>query len=331
MTAVIHSYRADVVENRHLVSLAIVNAQGRVIASAGEYQRYVPMRSSAKAFQAQALFQSGAFERFKVTTEELALACASHEATDKHTSVALGFLKKLGLEVSQLACGAHPPINKVARQVLEQAGENPSALHNNCSGKHSGMLAVSLALGADAAGYELPEHPVQQLIMRIMRDLSGLETIPYGIDGCSVPAFSLPLEAAAWLFSQLAAPDLAPPAYKDGLERTFQAKRQHPELVAGEGAIDTVLMRLVPGLAAKRGAEGYYGMALRESPYGPLGIALKVDDGNQQAREAFVVRLLEQLGVLSADAALPWRKPLITNVRGLTTGYMDAVCELAFS
>jgi L-asparaginase II len=325
MNAWVYSYRGDIIENRHRVSLVVMRADRTIYAAAGDYTRFVPLRSSAKAFQAQALFQSGAFDKFKITAEELALACASHEGTPQHTEVAQGLLTKLGLTADQLACGTHLPINKSARLALEQTGESPTTLHNNCSGKHSGMLAVALALGANPQGYETPEHPVQALIFRIMRDLSGVADIPYGIDGCSVPAFSLPLDAAAWMFVQLAAPELAPAGYREGLETTFQAKRTHPNLVAGEGAIDTVLMQTIPGLAVKRGAEGYYGMALRESPHGPLGITLKVDDGNQQVREAFVVRLLEHLGVLREDVSLPWRRPVLTNHRGLETGHIEAV------
>jgi L-asparaginase II len=325
MNAWVYSYRGAIIENRHQVSLVVMTANRQILMSAGDDARLIPMRSSAKAFQAQALFQSGAFEQFQITAEELALACASHEGTTRHTQIALGLLERLNLSEADLACGVHPPINKAARQALEQRGEAPTALHNNCSGKHSGMLAVARALGVAPQGYERPEHPVQQLILRVIRELSGMAEVPYGIDGCSVPAFSLPLAAAAWLFLQLAVPELAPAAYRAGLETTFQAKRRHPDLVAGEGAIDTVLMQAVPGLAAKRGADGYYGMALRESPHGPLGIALKVDDGNQQAREAFVVRLLEHLGALSETPALLWRKPVLRNHRGLETGFIDAV------
>lgn len=325
MNAWVYSYRGEIIENRHQVSLVVMKADRTIYAAAGDYTRFVPLRSSAKAFQAQALFQSGAFDKFNISSEELALACASHEGTPRHTEVAQGLLSKLGLTADDLACGTHLPIDKNARQALEQTGASPSTLHNNCSGKHSGMLAVAQALGVSPKGYETPEHPVQELILRIMRDLSGVADIPYGIDGCSVPAFSLPLDDAAWMFVQLAVPELAPAVYQDGLENTFQAKRKHPELVAGEGAIDTVLMQTIPGLAVKRGAEGYYGVALRESPQGPLGIALKVDDGNQQVREVFVVRLLEHLGVLSTDLPLPWRRPALTNHRGLETGYIEAV------
>lgn len=325
LNAWVYSYRGGVIENRHRVSLVVMNAKRQIIRSAGEHERLVPLRSSAKAFQAQALFRSGAGSRFAISDAELALACASHEGTPRHTAIAAGLLARLGFSDADLACGAHPPIDPAARQALEQAGQAPTALHNNCSGKHSAMLAVARALGASPQGYERPEHPVQQLIFEILRELSGRSEIPYGIDGCSVPAVSLPLAEAAWLFVQLAVPELAPPRYREGLARTFRAMRCYPELVAGEGAIDTVLMQTVPGLVAKRGADGYYGMALRDSPHGPLGIALKVDDGNQQARETFVVALLEHLGVLDTTTPLPWRRPPITNHRGLVTGHLEAV------
>lgn len=288
------------------------------------------MRSSAKPFQAQALYQTGAAERFNLTPEELALTCASHDGTPVHVAVVRGYLDKIGLEPEYLACGAHWPFNREARAALERSGQRPNVLHNNCSGKHTGMLAAALALGAEPRGYEQPDHPVQQLNLQTLRDLSGIHTIPSGVDGCSVPTFVLPLAPAARMFALLARPEAAPQKYRAGLEATFAAMRAHPNLVAGPGAIDTVLMEKIPGLAAKRGADGYYGMALRESRWGPVGVTLKVEDGSQTAREPAVVRLLELLGVLSPEEPLEWRTPPVRNVRGLEVGHYEARLELSW-
>ncbi|MER3480545.1 MAG: asparaginase [Meiothermus sp.] len=324
MESYVYAHRGSEIENRHRVSLAVVNREGRLLAAGGDPRLLAHLRSSAKPFQAQALFQSGAMRRFGFGPEELALAMASHDGTPAHTEIAARMLERIGLDPSYLACGVHPPLSRAARRELEAHHQKPTVLHNNCSGKHSGMLAVAVALGADPKGYELPEHPVQQLNFQTVRDLSGVPEIPYGVDGCSVPTFVLPLDRAAWMFTQLAEPGLAPEKYREGLEAAYRAMRQHPDLIAGPESIDTVLMQRVPGLVAKRGADGYYGMALRESKWGPLGIALKVEDGSIAAREPAVVQLLELLGALHPGDPLEWRRPPIKNVKGLEVGYYQA-------
>ena len=332
MKAIVYAYRGSLVENRHAISLAVVRPDGALLAYAGEPGRVGYLRSTAKPFQALVLFTTNAAERFNLSAEEIALATASHDGTPRHVAVAAGFLEKLGLGPAHLACGTHPPFSRAARQALKEAGQEPTPLHHNCSGKHAGMLAAALALGASPEGYEHPEHPVQQEIRRILTALTGLEEIPHATDGCSVPTFALPLTRAARLMAQLAAPEAAPPAYREGLERVFQAMRRHPDLVAGEGALDTVLMQALPGVVAKRGADGYYGLALRDTPHGPLGVALKVEDGQNAARAPVVARLLEALGVEGADgeALTAFRRPVLKNHRGLEVGRLEAELNLAW-
>jgi L-asparaginase II len=335
MKSLTYAYRGGIIENRHHISIAIVNSDNKLIASSGNPELLAHLRSSAKPFQAQALFQTGAAKKFGFTAKEIALACASHGGTPEHTSVAQGMLAKLGLDVFALACGVHMPVDKVERVRLERNSEKPTALHNNCSGKHAGMLAVAKMLNVPTEGYEQPEHPVQQLNFQIVRELSGVQEIPFGIDGCSVPVFVLPLDKAAWMFAQLANPQGvnsqgAPEKYRDGLEQAFNAMKTHPDMVAGESEIDTVLMQHVPGLVCKQGADGYYGISLRETKYGPLGITLKVEDGSTAAREPAVVRVLELLGVLSEDNTLPWKRPITRNHRKIETGYLEAEVNLTW-
>lgn len=328
MSSLTYAYRGGIIENRHRISLAVVNKENKLVASSGNPELLAHLRSSAKPFQVQALFQTGADKKFNFTDKEIALACASHSGTADHTSVAKGMLDKLGLSESDLACGVHLPVSKEERARLEQTHESPSTLHNNCSGKHSGMLAVAKMLNAPTQGYEKPEHPVQQLNFQIMRVLSGEQEIPYGVDGCSVPVFILPLNKAAWMFAQLANPESAPEKYRDGLDHAFRAMKKFPEMVAGEGEIDTVLMQQIPGLVCKQGADGYYGIALRETKHGPLGVVLKVEDGSTAAREPAVIRVLELLGVFPEDNTLPWKRPVIRNHRKIETGYLEADIHL---
>jgi L-asparaginase II len=329
MSSSVYAYRGGIIENRHHISIAVVDSENKLIASSGNPELQAHLRSSAKPFQVQALFQSGAAKKFDFSEKEIALACASHSGSPEHVAVATGMLDKLGLDVFDLACGVHMPGDKVERVRLEKSGEKPTALHNNCSGKHAGMLAVAKTLNVPTEDYEKPEHPVQQLNFQIMRDLSGVQDIPFGIDGCSVPVFILPLNKAAWLFAQLANPGSAPEKYRDGLERAFNAMKTHPEMVAGEGEIDTVLMQSVPGLVCKQGADGYYGISLRQTKYGPLGVILKVEDGSTAAREPAVIRVLELLGV-SGDNSLPWKRPIIRNHRKIETGYLEAEVHLTW-
>ena len=330
MKAYTYVYRGGLLENRHKVSLVVVDPTGRLLAYCGNPYLQAPLRSSAKPFQALALYTSGAIKRFGITPAEVALTCASHDGMEQHVAIAANYLRKIGLDESHLACGAHLPFDPEARKALQQAGQPPTPLHNNCSGKHTGMLAAALAIGVAPSGYERPEHPVQQLNLQTLRELSGQPHIPYGIDGCSVPTFALPLAPAARMFALLAQPEAAPAKHQAGLEAIFRAMRQHPDLVAGPKSIDSVLMKKLPGLVAKRGADGYYGMALRETRWGPIGLTLKVESGSNEAREPMVVRLLEELGLLSPEVELEWRRPPIRNVRRLEVGHLEARLELCW-
>jgi L-asparaginase II len=319
-----YSYRGQLIENRHRISLAISRPSGDLLAYSGNPHLVTHMRSSAKPFQLQALFLSGAVEKFNLTPAELALTCASHDGLPMHVSGVQNYLEKLELTAQDLACGAHFPFDTPTRQAMQKAGQTPTVLHNNCSGKHSGMLAAALALGVPTKNYQQPDHPVQALNLQILRDLSGQQAIPYGIDGCSVPTFALPLHSAAHLFAQLA----EPLKYSQGLEAAFSAMSGHPELVAGPNSIDTQLMQQVPQLVAKRGADGYYGMALRNTQWGNIGIALKVEDGSNDAREPFVVALLEALGL---PVVVEWTRPQINNVRKLEVGHLEAKVNLVWT
>ena len=327
LNAFVEAFRGDFVEDIHKVSLIVVNSAGETLFVAGNPELQVHMRSSAKPFQAQALFQSGAYEQFGLSLKELALCCASHDGSADHIETARGILRKIGLNETYLNCGGHYPGDTETRKALLAKGEEPADIHNNCSGKHSGMLAIARALDAPLEAYETREHPVQTLIFDIAYEMLDIENIPHAIDGCSVPTFILPLGDAAKMYAQLSDPGTAKDKYREGLITVFQAMQAHPDMIAGFESIDTQLMQAVPNIAVKRGAQGYYGMAIKDSKYGHLGICLKLESGSNEARNVFIIALLEYLGVLSEDRPMKWRKQAISNHRGMVTGYYHAGIE----
>ena len=331
MSAHIYSYRGGLIENRHTASLAIVNPAGKLMAYAGNPELPAHLRSSAKPFQAQALFQTNAATHFGLTPKEIAVTCASHSGAPRHVEVVSAYLKKIGLGPDYLACGAHMPFDKESVQMLRETRQEPTFVHSNCSGKHSGMLAAAMTMGATPRGYEQPDHPVQQINFQTLRDLAGVQDVPFGIDGCSVPAFVLPLVNAARMFALLAQPDDAPTKYKSGLEMTYQSMRAHPDMVSGVDGMDTMLMSKLPDFASKSGADGYYGLALRKTKWGPLGVVVKVESGSSEARDPLVIKVLETLSVLSPDEPLSWRRPIVRNVRRLEVGWWDAQLELTWA
>jgi len=331
-TSTVVAYRGEHIETEHAASVAVVAPDGRLLLSAGDPRRPVPLRSTAKPFQAQAMFASGAIARFGVTLEEPALACASHQATPRHVALAEGLLSRLGLSEADLRCGAHEPGDEAARHALLGRGDHPNALHNNCSGKHAGMLAAALAFDAPTADYLALDHPVQRDIQALHQQLSGSPRLSWVIDGCSAPCAVMPLSRLARMYAALADPDAAGPERGPGLHAAFEAMRAHPDLVAGDGVPDTLLMRALPGLVAKRGADGAYTMALRETHLGPVGVAVKIHDGSGDARTALVIAVLDALGVTDAPMAAalgPLRDAPRVNWRGLVVGRWEARLTLA--
>lgn len=320
--------RGNLVENRHRGAFVVVDAQGRVIASAGDVSRPVFPRSAIKAMQALAMATSGAIDRFALSDEELALACASHHGEAVHVAAVGRFLQRIGLGPEALECGAHPPSNPAAREALRRRDEEPTALHNNCSGKHTGMLAVALALGAPTSGYVNRDHPVQVEVRRAIEAVVGepLSTDRCGTDGCSIPTWAAPLSAWARGFARMTTGEGLSGELAAASKRVFDAATSHPLLVAGSGHLDKVVMEAFGGqVMQKVGAEGVQCGAIRNRGW---GYALKCDDGNMAASQAMVASLL--LGLAEPDAAQ--REVLarfatrpVKSVRGAVVGEMRTV------
>jgi L-asparaginase II len=331
--------RGPLVESRHRGHVAVVDGAGRLLASLGEPETITFMRSSAKPLQALPLVTSGAADRFRLDERELALACASHSGQDLHAEVAAGMLRKIGLDGSFLKCGVHEPFDQETARLLRERGESPSILRNNCSGKHAGMLALALHLGAPPETYDDPAGPVQQTILRAIAQFSGLpaEEIPVGIDGCGVPVFGLPVRAMALTYARLAAPpaEFDEPARR-AAARLAAAMTAHPELIGGTvERFDTQVMRAAGArLISKVGAEGVYTAGVLPSEEWPegLGLAFKIEDGeDRRARPTVAIECLRQLGVLNEDAheaLAPYAKFPIHNHRGELVGEIRPLFEL---
>jgi L-asparaginase II len=331
--------RGAITESRHRGHIVVVEPDENIVAYAGAPENVTFLRSSAKPFQALPLLVSGAAERFGFNDREVALACASHNGEPIHTELAASMLEKIGLGPEALKCGVHEPYSLEAAGKLRLQGLSPNVLHNNCSGKHIGMLAVAKHLGAPIENYDSPENPVQKLIAETMAQFSGVAVIDMavGIDGCGAPIFGITMKAMALAFARLISP---PPSFdkttREACERIVRVMNAYPEVIGGTSdRLDTEIMRATPGrVISKVGAEGVYTAAVNpceEWPKG-LGLAIKIEDGDdKRARPTVVIETLRQLGVLvdeSLDAVSRYAFFPVLNRRGDVVGEVTASFSL---
>lgn len=307
--------RGDMVESRHHASFAVCDSDGRVVLSAGDHERPVYARSSLKPLQALPLVETGAADAFSLSDAELAIACASHNGEQRHSETVAAWLERLGLSEADLECGAHLPYHEPTAFKMIREGEEPSQLHNNCSGKHTGFLSIAKHLGYPTKGYIRLEHPVQQRILGVLEVMTGLDLsgAPKGIDGCGIPVIGMPLGNIALAMARFADPNDQPEERQAAAKRIGQAIANEPFMVAGSGGFCTEIMTATKGKALiKTGAEGFFCGAV---PDLGLGIALKIDDGATRAAENLVARLLHHLKVLDEKALADLTRPLEAPIR----------------
>lgn len=312
--------RGMVVESVHRGAIAIARADGAKLFSLGDVDVPVYPRSSLKPIQALPLLESGAADAFALSDEEIALACASHSGEPMHTSRVAAWLKKIGCTENDLACGAQAVRYEPVWADMVRHGYRPTRIHNNCSGKHTGFLTVARHWDVATEGYEQHDHPVQRAVARALAELSGIETeLPWGVDGCAAPNFALPLAAFAQGLAKLADPSELAENRAKAARHIVRAMVAHPELVAGTGRSDTMLMRAAAGRAAtKAGAEGFYAAIIPEAG---LGIAIKIDDGTGRGAETAMAAILDKLGLLGDDrAARELVRAPVLNTRNTTVG-----------
>lgn len=326
--ALVDVTRGEMIESRHTGVAVIADPRGRVLDHWGDVERRVYPRSAIKSIQALAIVETGAADAFAVTDEELALACASHSGEPGHVDRIAAWLARIGCTVGDLECGAHRPYAEAADDALVRSGGAPTALLNNCSGKHTGFLTHIRRQGEPIEGYRHFHHPAQQRVLGILETLmvQDLRGAPRGIDGCSIPTYGVSIGALAVAMARMADPaGHLPDRRVAAIERVRTAWGRYPWLVAGTGRFDTRVMQAMGGRAmVKGGAEAVCCAALPEQG---IGIALKIDDGGKRAAEVAMATLLAHVGAL--DPAVPEAPalltPALTNWNGVAVGQVRPV------
>jgi L-asparaginase II len=324
-------WRGPIPESRHRLQAVACDRDGRIEAATDQPDLLTTFRSAAKPFQLLPLVERGHADRWRFSDEELAVMAASHTGSPAHVRLVSGILQRIGLSDRHLACGYHDPMDPESLARLRDHREPPSALYNNCSGKHAGMLCLALSEGWPVEGYQRADHPLQQLMRRTVAECCGLspDTLAVAVDGCSVSVFGLPLSGMARAYARLASARADGDPREQALARIRGAMSAHPRAVGGEGRFSTVLMERTGGrLVAKGGAEGLECVGI---PGRGLGLALKSEDGQARGVGPATLALLDQLGDLSEaeiEALEESRRPIVHNHAGLEVGSLEAVVKV---
>lgn len=309
-------------ENVHMGSIAVVDARGKLLWSAGDPDLPTFTRSALKPFQALPFVLDDGPARFGLSPAELALLCASHSGEDQHLRGVTAILGKIGLDEHHLECGCHAPLFYEAMQVPLPPDRRWRPVHHNCSGKHSGFLAWCRLHEQPSGGYVDPSHPLQQRIRTTLAETAGvaLDSMPVGMDGCSAPNYALPLSRLAYLYARLAQ-GAADPVIGAAMGALFEAMTVHPQMVSGQGRTDLAYMGAGEGdWVSKVGADAVQTIGVRSAG---IGIAIKIADGAARALPVATVSVLDQLGLLTArqrELLEVYRQPPILNARGSTVG-----------
>lgn len=328
-------FRGEAVESCHRGSFAVIDAAGNVASAVGDIASPVFPRSAVKPLQALPLVASGAADRFGLTAAEIALACGSHGGEPMHVATAISMLRKAGHEPSCLECGAHWPLDEAAARALAARGEQPSALHNNCSGKHAGFICLAYSRGIDPEGYPRPDHPTMQEVTAALAAVTGtpLDGITPGIDGCSIPTYPMSLRSLARGFARFGSGYGLPDSLAAAATRIRSAIAACPLMIAGTGRFDTrIATACGEAVLTKSGAEG---VACAAIPAAGLGIAIKIDDGAGRAAQIVMAALLRRFGRdlpgfgLEADNTLAeFAEPTLLNWNGMPVGRIRAIATV---
>jgi L-asparaginase II len=340
--------RGSVVEATHFGSIAVVDSTGKLLHSYGDPDTVAFLRSSAKPFQALPFVEQGGVEHFGFTQQELSISCASHETAQIHLDTVTALQKKIGIQESSLQCGPHLPSDAIKlRQVITERIK-PTANFNNCSGKHTAMLAFAKMRGLPLETYLDFDHPIQKDILKTFAEMCGIEMekVQLGIDGCSAPNFAVPLMNAALGMARICDPRDLSEARAAACKKITSAMTAHPEMVSNYGEFDCELMKAgAGGIITKRGAEGFQIIGLMPGVYGErgVGIAFKVTDGDKSSmsdtlessarvRPSVTLEILRQLNILNEEQLKSLSKfgptKTLMNYAGLVTGKSQPVFHL---
>ena len=294
--------RGDMIESRHRGSVAIVDSHGQVELAIGDVLSSVFARSGIKPIQALALVETGAARAFSLGSAQVALACSSHNGATTHVDIVRTWLGKIGCTEDDLECGTSLPWTDEGKQELYATGEAATTAHDNCSGKHTGFLTVCKHLDFSVQGYTRFEHPMQQRLLGVLEQMTGMDLFeaPKAIDGCGIPTIGVPLGNIAFAMARLGDPHDQPEERQEACRRIRTAMAHEPYLVAGKDRFCTrVIGALGQAALVKTGAEGIYCATLTDKK---LGVAIKIDDGSRRAAEAVMIRLLQNLDLITDRA-----------------------------
>jgi L-asparaginase II len=316
----VHVKRGNIVECAHRGNIAVVDYKGNILAAAGNPNHVTYARSTVKPLQALPLLESGAAKRFKLTDEEIAVVCASHSGQDIHV-----------LDVGFIQCGPHAPFHKVTAQEMREKGEKPTSLHNNCSGKHSGMLALGQHLEANLAVYLDLHNPIQQRMQKTIAEMCGMspDQMETGVDGCGVPVFAMPMNKLAYAMARLGCSNELPSSRAEHCRRIISSIQRYPTHLAGENRFDTELMKLTDSkIIAKSGAEGIFALIMPERK---ASIVIKLEDGGNRGVFPTVVETLKQLKWIEPallEQLKSFHQPENVNWAGTKVGEIRSVFQL---
>tara|TARA_B110000003_G_scaffold275990_1_gene320360 strand:+ start:383 stop:1363 length:981 start_codon:yes stop_codon:yes gene_type:complete len=317
--------RGELTESIHVGFAAAVDERGEVFYSTGDAQHLTCIRSALKPFQAAAAIESGAIDSAGFNSKELALMCASHNGEKIHLNTLGSMLEKTGFLTEHLKCGSHMPLSSLVRKEMLIQGIEPNARHNNCSGKHAGMLAFAKYLEEDFVDYTNKNHAVQERIMTYVKTLLGSKKIPLEIDGCSAPTPFLTIGMIATLFQKLGS------GQKEELDRVFNAMVENPLIVGGEKNFDTKFIESLKGSGVtKVGGESVRGITIKTKNRGCIGLAIKILDGNFRVLPIATIKLLEHLELLDEvqiDSLSKFKNKKIMNHNGDEVGRIEAHIE----
>ncbi len=322
----VNRWRGNAIESRHRGAVAVVEASGRVIASMGDAQRAVFPRSAIKFLQAIPFVESGAIDAFGLDDRHIALACASHNGEPIHVGLAQDWLERIECRHDDLECGATLPMHQATQFELMSEGRGPQRIHHNCSGKHLGFLSTCKHRGEQTGNYRLYNHSAQQRWFEVLESVSNTRVaqLPWGYDGCAIPTLAIPLQRIALAMARFGDVSRFEGERRTAVERIHAAVTSNPYMVAGKERLCTALMeRLAPHILVKVGADGVYTAVIPEHG---LGIALKIDDGNDSAARVALGAVLQSLGLLPSDEIKvlgEYLRPSVTNSRGEIIGRIE--------